>query len=427
MVYEGVQYGVEAEGASGVAVAATKKLLTLGIKPSIQTEANEFTPSGSKYRTVVVHGKEWTAASVDGAGSYTDLVVPFSGLFGNATITTPGGGTLTRDWAWSPSTFSPDIPRTFTIETGSGYGSERFVNGLFTGFGMTFNRGGVTVSGALIGQLTTEGITLSGTESQTVTITGSPTGGSFTLTFNGQTTATILYNAVAATVQTALEGLSNISVGDVVVTGGPGPGTPYVVQFTGQYAATNVAQMTAAHTFTGGTTPNVAVTTTTAGGVTSLTMRPIVPNQVNVYLDTTAAGIGTTKLTRAMECGFNIADKYGAFWPLNTSNTSYGGTVEKVPTAEASVTLGLNTQSTALLTALRAGDTRFMRIEAVGKIIEGALTERLWVDLAVQNMPPGEKGDSDGLVTRPHNFAIIHDSTWTRAMQITLRTDVTAL
>ena len=41
-------------------------------------------------------------------------------------------------------------------------------------------------------------------EKQTVTIGGSPTGGTFTLTFGGQTTATIAYNADASVVEAAL-------------------------------------------------------------------------------------------------------------------------------------------------------------------------------------------------------------------------------
>ena len=44
------------------------------------------------------------------------------------------------------------------------------------------------------------------------------TGGTFTLTYNGQTTAAIAYNATAAQVQSALEALNNIAPGDVVVT-----------------------------------------------------------------------------------------------------------------------------------------------------------------------------------------------------------------
>lgn len=102
-------------------------------------------------------------------------------------------------------------------------------------------------------------------EQQTVTITGTPTGGNFTLTYAGATTANIAFNAAGSAVQTALEALPNIGPGNVSVAGGPGPGTPYVVTFQNQLGRLDVAAMTAAHTFTGGTTPAIAVTTTTAG------------------------------------------------------------------------------------------------------------------------------------------------------------------
>lgn len=98
-------------------------------------------------------------------------------------------------------------------------------------------------------------------EVQAVTITGTPVGGTFTITYGGQTTTAIAYNATAATVRAALEALSNIGVGDVTVTGGPGPATPYTVTFADQ--SYDPAEMSATGTFTGGTTPAIAVTTTT--------------------------------------------------------------------------------------------------------------------------------------------------------------------
>lgn len=104
-------------------------------------------------------------------------------------------------------------------------------------------------------------------EVQTVTITGTPTGGTFTLTWDGQTTAAIAYNATAAAVQSALRALSNMPESGVTVTGGPGPGTPYVVTF---YDQVNVAQMTATGSFTGGTSPAVSVATTVGGGTATL-------------------------------------------------------------------------------------------------------------------------------------------------------------
>lgn len=102
-------------------------------------------------------------------------------------------------------------------------------------------------------------------EVQRITVTGTPTGGTFTATFSGQTTAAIAYNATAAAVQSALEALSNIAVGDVSCSGGPLPGTAVDVTFAGNLGLTNVAAMTTADSFTGGSSPASAVTTPTPG------------------------------------------------------------------------------------------------------------------------------------------------------------------
>lgn len=102
-------------------------------------------------------------------------------------------------------------------------------------------------------------------EVQSVAITGAPTGGTFTLSFGGQTTAPIAYNSAAAAVQTALRALSSIGATGVTVSGGPGPGAAYVVTFGGPLGGRNVPQMTASGSFTGGTSPQINVTTTTPG------------------------------------------------------------------------------------------------------------------------------------------------------------------
>jgi hypothetical protein len=101
-------------------------------------------------------------------------------------------------------------------------------------------------------------------EAQTITITGTPSGGTFTLTFDGQTTAGIAYNAAASAVKTALIALSNIEDDDVSCSGGSLPGTPVVVTFQGRKAGTDVALMTAdGASLTGGSTPAVTVATST--------------------------------------------------------------------------------------------------------------------------------------------------------------------
>ena len=101
-------------------------------------------------------------------------------------------------------------------------------------------------------------------EVQTLTVTGGPTGGTFTITWSGQTTTALAYNATAAQVQTTLEALSNIAPGDVTVTGNPGG--PWTLTWGGAQLGKNVAAPTTTESFTGGTDPDITIATPTAGG-----------------------------------------------------------------------------------------------------------------------------------------------------------------
>lgn len=97
-------------------------------------------------------------------------------------------------------------------------------------------------------------------EIQSITITGSPTGGSFVLRFGGQNTSALNWNCTNAQVQTALEALSSIGVGNVLVTGGPGPATAFTVEFQGTLAYLSQATITLqTNSLTGGSSPNVVI------------------------------------------------------------------------------------------------------------------------------------------------------------------------
>lgn len=119
-------------------------------------------------------------------------------------------------------------------------------------------------------------------EVQKLIITGSPTGGTFTLSFDGSgPTAGIAFNADAPTIKTALETLGNIAPGDIVVTpavvGGVLPTSAMFVEFKGVYLQINVAQMTANSAgLTGGAAPTMTVSTIQAGSTPSGTINPTV-------------------------------------------------------------------------------------------------------------------------------------------------------
>ncbi len=100
-------------------------------------------------------------------------------------------------------------------------------------------------------------------EVQSITTAGS-TAGTFTLTFAGQTTAAIAFDASNAVIQTALLLLSNLNSGDVVVTSAS---EPWIATFGGQYIGRNVPEMTIDGGGLTGGTP--AVSTTTQGSASS--------------------------------------------------------------------------------------------------------------------------------------------------------------
>lgn len=148
-------------------------------------------------------------------------------------------------------------------------------------------------------------------EVQTVTITGTPTGGTFTLTFDGETTAPIAYNAINTAVDSALEALPNIGVGEVAVTGGPGPGTPYTVTFLTSLG--DVPQMTAdGAALTGGTAPAVAVTTATPGN----NLTDIGYRAPEVGSEAVPNGVGLEFWTAAIQDGSYAANLPYLHWVL---------------------------------------------------------------------------------------------------------------
>ncbi|BCK74014.1 hypothetical protein Srufu_079670 (plasmid) [Streptomyces libani subsp. rufus] len=178
--------------------------------------------------------------------------------------------TATADRPWLASLVGTNDTNTITLDL------TKFTAGVHYEASTLLQPRNVLKSGLPLGKIDATGLyaPYAGptSEVQTVTVTGTPTGGTYTLTFSGQTTAGIPYNATAAQVQTALEALSNVNPGDVTVTGGPHPGTAVTVTFVGQYLGDDQTQMTAsAASLTGGTTPAVTVTTATAGGTATAT------------------------------------------------------------------------------------------------------------------------------------------------------------
>jgi hypothetical protein len=110
------------------------------------------------------------------------------------------------------------------------------------------------------------GVLMTNVEIQTVVISGTPTGGTYTLSWANaagktQTTVELDYNASQSTVQSALNSLTGLESVTVVTTGTT-PNFTHTITFTGRGG--NVAQLTSTSRLTGGV-PVITHATTSAG------------------------------------------------------------------------------------------------------------------------------------------------------------------
>ncbi len=137
---------------------------------------------------------------------------------GNVTVTEDGAGT------WVVSFDTAEIGSPVAVE--------------FNGDDLSF--GGVTGDHTGDGVSTLSAGSDSVNELQQISINNA-TGGSFTLSFDGETTGPLAYNATADNIRAALQSLTAINSGDVSVTGSIGG--PWTVEFTGSLAGTDVAAL----------------------------------------------------------------------------------------------------------------------------------------------------------------------------------------
>lgn len=327
-VSEVQQVGVEST--AGTAVTPTLQFGGLSIDLDTEQEFDEFKPSGQLVQSLVAPRREWSTGSLSGFPTYTELPYVLSNLFGAATITTPTGATLARQWVWTPSHITPWTPKTWTIRRGViGGTAEEAAYGLLSGLNMSFSR------------------------------TAAPTIG-------GDLFARRL-----------------------------------------DYTASMVA----------------------ATGVTSPALIPILPDQLDIYLDSTGAGLGTTQLTRDFNYEMSISDLFGNIWPLNSSLTSFAAHSVMAPDASVKLQMGNDSVGTALVTNMRAGSSVFVRLQAQGAAnsIETSQRYSLKIDTALKVMSAPSRGDVDGLAVLDWELRSVYDATWAKWMQITLVTSVTGL
>ena len=276
-------------GVLGIVTTFTK----VGLGQLILPTANDYTgPTDIRQGWVTIENNNSLGTPAN-AFQYIAGIITGSGT-NTITILNPSLNTTTNDPVTVIAPLSAATQPATTVEAGASLqlkapagGSLTVPNNLIlAGVGITHPSALLNQEGALInlnGNNTITGtIQLNGvagigdqtsvSEVQNVNVGGiSVTGGTFTLTFNGQTTTALSYTAPASAVQSALNNLSSIggvggSVFVSLTTSSNPPLDVYTVAFGGLLGGINVPSMTANGSSLTGNSPSVTVTTVTDGG-----------------------------------------------------------------------------------------------------------------------------------------------------------------
>lgn len=318
---------VAPEATIGTSVAADTVLPSLQVATSVEGSWTKIKASGYKVPTGVAIGKEWTSAKLTmEPPTYEELPYLLAALFKEvapATVDVDG-----RVWTFEPDPNAPEAPKTLTVEQGSSVRAHKFTAGTVTELTFSGDRDKVSLGGSMIGQLLTDGITM----------TASPT---------------------------------------------------------------------------------------------VLAQVPALARDVTVYMDNTGAGLGTTKLNRVLSWEYSIKDVNAPLWVVDASADSWTALVNVPITGQVKLKVEADAQGMGLLTAMRDGSRRFVRIDLASSVQADATTPTLYgckLDAACQiATKPSEISDSDGVYAIEFTFDITYDATWDKFISIAVTNKLQAL
>lgn len=366
------QFRLAVESQFGVlpGAPAWRRLSDVKAIPSATFETDPFIASGDSAPSLVVLNDDYTTYDVTGRASYSGLMYILSSIFGPPTSVLTSGGTYTHTWTWDGTTEL--YPVSYVVDYGDTRtaGARRTLGSIFNGLSMGASRTGMDFGSNLLAKDLNTIPVLGGitNERQTVTITGTPTGGAFTLSFAGRTLSAIPYNVTAAALQTLLDGVWGVNV--LIASLGPLPGTGIAIDFTGPYGGRDIAPMTFTHTLTGGTSPTPVITTTTPGADASTLIPavPIFPLHGDIFIDSSwaLAQAETTKMLAIYNYGLDVGDRFARTMPINSLKTSDAFVEAEDQEHTVSLQFGADAVADANLANIRSGLPRFVRSKFVG-------------------------------------------------------------
>lgn len=163
---------VAVEATEGTIGSTFRTLPSLQVDIDMDANINTYRPSGNKYPTIAIEGKEWTMGKLSGPITYDEIVYLLSSI---VNYIAPAGPTNTTVYTWThtPSSTAQDTSKAYSIEWGDGAsGSQYRTLGNFVNeLSLKFTREAVELDGAVLGRRLSAGVTPSSSAS---TIDNSP-------------------------------------------------------------------------------------------------------------------------------------------------------------------------------------------------------------------------------------------------------------
>lgn len=163
---------------------------------------------------------------------------------------------------------------------------------------------------------------------------------------------------------------------------------------------------------------------TLSSNPTSLTPKPVLASHLKFYMADTQSGLASAQeLTRSFSATWSLTDKDALVWPVGQSPVL----IESEPKLEGKLMIATDTIGLGLIGTMRNGATKWFRIKAEGDTIESTYKHTLQIDFPGQVSDVGEFSDNDGIYLVEYVLTGVHDSTWGKAFQIDVITDVQTL
>lgn len=253
---------------------------------------------------------------------------------------------------------------------------------------------------------------------QTVAITGAPTGGTFRLEYMGAETGDLAFGITSAALQTALQGLSTVGAGNLLVTGAG----PFTVTGAGALGGRALPLLGVTRSnLTGGASPGVTVTHTSAGGYRETDIVAVAGGMTAHYYASTLAGVflETAKLGRANSAANALERATGQFYAMDPANAlGFAATSEGMAKLETALSVEADTVGLAMLADARLDARRYYRQRFDGPVIQGTEKYSYEYTASVLVTQADPVTDIDGVVGADYTFSASYDQAWGRAARI---------